>query len=191
MTSSSERTRFFLTNLAKGLLFLVVIIGGFILAKDLFGFDLKEWMGPLYEQPRVVFSIFLVSELVFGIIPPEFFMIWAQRHMDLGVFIDNVVVLAAISYLAGVVGYWFGVYLNTTRAFQFLKKRVFGKFEQRFQEFGGFLVIVAAMTPIPFSGICMLVGSAKYPFRRFLLMALARFVRFFIYAYVIWTAQVA
>ncbi len=189
-TQNPKRSEFFLKNLVRGVLFLAVIIGGYLIAKRYLGFDLKEWMGPLYESPRTIFSIFLVSEVVFGIIPPEFFMIWSQRHGDVEIYISNVFILMCISYLAGIVGYWFGAYLNTTRAFTFFKKRIFGKFEEHFNEYGGFLVIVAAMTPIPFAGICMLVGSVRYPFARFLVFAMARFVRFTVYAYIIWHAQI-
>ena len=88
MTKNKERADFFLRQLGKGFLFLLVIIGGYILASKYFGFDLKEIMGPLYERPTLVFSLFLVSEFVFGIIPPEFFMIWSQRHGDLSVFMN-------------------------------------------------------------------------------------------------------
>lgn len=189
--TKAHRTRFFLKNLLRGIFFLTVIIVGYILAKKYFGVDLKILMGPLYESPRTVFSIFFISEVVFGIIPPEFFMLWSQRHNDLGLFISNVVMLTAISYSAGVIGFWFGAYMNSSQVFNFFKSRIFGKFEDHFNRFGGFLVIVAAMTPLPFSGICMLVGSTRYPFKRFLLFSLARLIRFTLYAYIIWQAKVA
>jgi membrane protein YqaA with SNARE-associated domain len=191
MSKNRERADFFLRQLGKGFLFLILIIGGYIVASRYLGFDLKEIMGPLYERAEMVFVIFLVSEVVFGIIPPEFFMIWSQRHQDLGIFVNNVIVLMSISYAAGVFGYWFGAYLNGTRAYTFFKNKVFGKFEEHFHRYGGFLVIVASVTPIPFSGICMLVGSVRYPFSKFLIFATARFVRFTVYASIIWQTQVA
>ena len=190
MAKNKERADFLLRQLGKGFLFLIVVVGGYILISRYFGFDLKEAMGPLYEEPGLVFSIFLFSEVVFGIIPPEFFMIWSQRHRDMGIFIDNVLVLMLVSYAAGVIGYWFGAYLNGTRAYTFVRKRIFGKFEKHFQAYGGFLVVVAAITPIPFSGICMLVGSVHYPFARFLIVAMARFARFIVYASIIWQVHV-
>lgn len=189
--TKTDRTRFFLKNLLRGFLFLTVIIVGYILAKKYLGIDLKILMGPLYENPKMVFSIFFVSEVVFGIIPPEFFMIWSQRHNDLDLFVSNVATLAGISYAAGVIGFWFGAYMNSSHVFTFFKNKIFGKFEEQFNKFGGFLVIVAALTPLPFSGICMLVGSTRYPFKRFLLFSLARVVRFTVYAYIIWQAHVA
>ena len=187
--TNADRGRFFFKNLVRGIIFLFVIVGGYLLASRYLGFDLKESMGSLYESPRAIFGIFWISEIVFGIIPPEFFMIWSQRHGDIDIYISNVFLLMCISYFAGIVGYWFGAYLYTTRAYTFFKKRVFGKFEDKFEDYGGFLVIVAAMTPIPFSGICMLVGSFRYPFARFLVFAMARFIRFGLYAYIVWESQ--
>jgi membrane protein YqaA with SNARE-associated domain len=190
-TQRAEKLRFFFSNLMRGMAFLILIIGGYLVAKKYGGFDLKEMMGPLYESPKVIFSIFLISEVVFGIIPPEFFMIWSQRHNDLPLFISNVAVLSLISYAAGVIGYWFGAYLNRTTAYRFVKRKVFGKFEKQFNKYGGFLVVVASMTPIPFSGICMLVGSVKYPFTKFLMYSMTRFLRFILYGFIIWEAHVA
>lgn len=191
MRKNRERMNFLLQQLGKGFLFLIVIIGGYLLASRYLGIDLKEIMGSLYEQPKIVFGIFLVSEVVFGIIPPEFFVIWSQRHGDLAIFINNVSVLMIISYVAGMLGYWFGALLSGTQVYVFIEKWIFGKFEKHFHTYGGFLVIVAAITPIPFSGICMLVGSIRYPFNKFLLFATARFIRFAIYAAIIWQTQVS
>ncbi len=188
--STSERTRFLARNLLRGLLWLTVIVGGYIVARKYFDFDIAELMGPVYDMPILVFGIFLVSEVVFGIIPPEFFMFWSARHGDLDIYIQNVVLLSAISYAAGVIGFFIGSYFNTTSLYAYIKKNFLGKMEKQFNRFGGFLVIVAALTPLPFSGICMLTGAVKYPLRKFLLMSLTRLVRFSLYAYVIWESNV-
>ena len=184
--SSRERSSFLLKNLGRGLLWLTVIIGGYIIAKKYFQFDLKEAMGPIYDEPTIIYSIFLGSEVIFGIIPPEFFMFWSARHGDVDLYIQNTALLAAISYVAGLIGYGIGSFFNTTQLYRTIKKNFLGKVEKQFQTYGGFLVLVAALTPLPFSGICMLVGAVKYPFRKFLLMALIRFARFGVYAYIIW-----
>lgn len=184
--SSRERTRFLARNLLRGLIWLTVIVGGYILAKRYLDFDLKVLMGPIYDRPFIIYTIFLSSEVIFGIIPPEFFMFWSARHGDATLYIQNTISLAAISYTAGVIGYGIGSFFNTTRLYRTIKKNFLGKVEKQFQHYGGFLVIVAALTPLPFSGICMLVGAVKYSFRKFLLLALIRFARFGVYAYIIW-----
>jgi membrane protein YqaA with SNARE-associated domain len=95
-----------------------------------------------------------------------------------------------ISYLAGIAGYWIGVYLNHTRFYRILKRRVFGKYQVYLNKFGTFLIIVAALTPLPFSGIAMLVGSSRYPFKKYIVYSSFRFLRFVIYSYIIWEASI-
>lgn len=99
---------------------------------------------------------------------------------------QNVISLSVMSYVAGVIGYYLGAYFNSTKLYAMIKKNFLGKAELQFNRFGGFLVIVAALTPLPFSGICMLMGAVKYSTNKFLLMSLTRFLRFGIYAYIVW-----
>ena len=56
--------------------------------------------------------------------------------------------------------------------------------------YGGFLVIVASLTPIPSTGVPMLVGLLKFPLKNYLLFSLFRFVRFAVYGFIIWEANI-
>ncbi len=182
----SERTTFLVRNLLRGIVGLVAIIGIYVLAKKYLDFDLITLLGPLYEKPVAIYTIFLTSEVVFGIVPPEFFMLWSMRHGDVSLYIQNIAALSTISYVSGIIGYYLGSLFHATKIYRLLRINYLQKFERQFQQFGGFLVIVAALTPLPFSAICMLVGAAKYPFRRFLFIATARFARFVVYSMIIW-----
>lgn len=184
-----DKRTFLLRNLFKGLLWFSLLVVAYILFKRYVDVDYLEWLSPIYEKPLYVFSIFVVSEVVVGIIPPEIFMIWSLRAGDVGIYVANVALLGVLSYCAGVIGYFIGSYLNQTQFYKTLERNFFGKYVSYLDQFGGFLIIVAALTPLPFSGICMLVGAMKYSFRKLLLFALVRFVRFSVYAYVIWGAH--
>ena len=48
------------------------------------------------------------------------------------------------------------------------------------------MVFIAAMTPIPFSAICMITGASRYHFFNFMLISTSRILRFILYAYAIW-----
>ncbi len=187
---TSEKSQFLLRNLLRGLVWLTILITAYILAKKHLNFDFEMVLGPIYENVPAVFSIFLLSELVFGIIPPEFFMFWALRHENLVIYLENVVVLAMMSYFAGVMGYYIGSYFNSTKIYRLIRTNYLRRFEKLFYQYGGFLVVVAALTPLPFSGICMLVGAVKYNFRKFIWISLLRFVRFTIYGIIIWEANI-
>lgn len=185
-----DRRRFLLKNLLRGLLWLAVIVVAFIYARKNYDFSLETILGPVYDQPTVIYLIFLASEVIFGILPPEFFMIWSLRSGVLINYINNIIALSTISYIAGVIGFGIGVYLKNTQFYKGMKKRVFGKFEKHLNMYGGFLVIVAALTPLPFSGIAMLVGSVHYPFKKYLWFSLFRFLRFLVYGIIIWEANI-
>jgi len=103
-------------------------------------------------------------------------------------YILAVTFLALISYGAGVLGYWIGRFLNKALLYRYARRRFFTQYETLLRRFGGFLLFVAAVTPLPFSAVCMLLGSVKYNFKNFLLIALTRFLRFAFYSYLLWQA---
>jgi membrane protein YqaA with SNARE-associated domain len=51
-----------------------------------------------------------------------------------------------------------------------------------FNKWGGLLIIIAALFPLPWGVTCSVAGLMKYPRKKFLLYALTRIVRFYIYA---------
>ena len=185
-----DRRKFLLKNLLRGFLWLAIIVAAFVYARKNYDFSLESVLGPVYDKPTIVYLIFLSSEVIFGIIPPEFFMIWSLRSEVLLNYIHNIIALSVISYVAGIIGFGIGAYLKNTRFYRIMKYRVFGKFEKHLNNYGGFLVVVAALTPLPFSGIAMLVGSVHYSFKKYLWFSLFRFLRYLAYGIVIWEANI-
>ncbi|NOZ47575.1 MAG: hypothetical protein GXO79_12460 [Chlorobi bacterium] len=181
---------FLLKNLLKGFIWLLAIVAIFIYVKEKVDVDYYAWLKPLSSRLGLIYLIFIISEVIFGIIPPELFMIWAATKFTFTGFVFQIFFLSALSYLAGILGYWIGAFLNRSLFFRVSKKRILGKYDKYLFKYGEFLVVVAAVTPIPFSGISMLVGSLKLPFNKYLLFALTRFLRFFIYAYIVWQANI-
>ncbi|HJX71492.1 MAG TPA: VTT domain-containing protein [Bacteroidales bacterium] len=189
MSQEQKKSTFFFRNLFRGLIWLAVILGIFLLFKKFVDVDYFSWLAPVYDNPAVIYIIYLISEIVVGIIPPEVFMIWALRSNDISRYITIIALLAVISYLAGIIGYFVGRYLNTTLIFRFLRRKLLGKSEKLLNIYGLYLIIVAALTPVPFSGVAMLVGSVRYPFKKYLFFSLTRFIRYAIYSWIIWEAN--
>ncbi|MBN2522818.1 MAG: VTT domain-containing protein [Bacteroidales bacterium] len=186
----NSKIYFIVRNIAKGLLWLAIFVGLYLFFQNYLSVDYLRWLKPVYENVPLVFIIFLLSEILIGIIPPEIFIIWALRNEILSEFLLIVGVLSVISYLSGITGYIIGHYLNKSLFYRFLKRRFLKKLDQRLQTFGVYLILIAALTPLPFSGVSMLIGSVRYPMKRFVFLALSRFLRFAIYAYVFWQAKV-
>ena len=130
-----------------------------------------------------------MSELILGLIPPELFMIWAITSRPLSSYLFYVVMFSILSYIAGFVAFNFGKYLHHTWLYDFMKKNVIGKYERKISTFGWLFIVVAAITPLPFSATCAVVGAVGFDRKRYLLYSLARFIRYAIYGFFIWLAH--
>ena len=186
--SDQEKTFFLLKNLAKGLSWLAVLVIGFILFKHYLG-DTEQVIREFGNKPILIYSIYFVSEIVVGIIPPELFMMWSLELGEARNYISDIALLSIISYLAGIATFYFGHYFNQTIIYRYIRKKYLQKYEIMFMKFGGFLIFVAAITPVPYSGVCMLMGAVNYPTKKFFIISLTRFIRFALYGYILWQAS--
>lgn len=187
--SQDGKREFLIKNLGKGLLWLTILIVAFILIKKNVDLDAASWLASLGDRPYLVYTIYIISELLIGIIPPEMFMIWSLELTTGRNYILDVALLAILSYVAGVITYYFGRYFNQTVLYRYVRKRYLRRYEDKFFRFGGFLLFVAAVTPIPYSGICMLMGAVNFPTNKFFIITLFRFVRFAVYGYIVYQAS--
>jgi len=183
------KSSFFLRNLGKGLVWLAVIVVLFVFTKHNVDKELILRFEPFFENTLLILSIFTASELIIGIIPPEVFMIWSLRSGEIHTYVIYIVLLTVISYLAGLAAYFFGRYLHNTRLYKFLYHKYLQKSEVWLQEYGLYLILVAALTPVPFSGVAMLVGSVNYPVKKYIYWSLSRLIKFVLSAWVIWEAN--
>lgn len=189
MLKINDKWTFLIKNLLNGIFWLTLILVVFILIKNEIDLKSSPIIDSIQDKPILVLLIYIFSEVAFGIIPPEFFMIWSLQHAGLHYSLI-VLLLAVISYMAGILGYWIGVFFNRTRWYKYLHKKFLSKYQGTVNRFGLYLIAVASMTPIPFSAICMVVGSARYPFKKLLLYACFRFLRFGLYSFLIWQANI-
>lgn len=183
------RLYFFLKNFLRGILFFVIAI---IFYKITFSYldlsSLKDQI--LFDFPTTfVLILFFMSEVVLGIIPPELFMIWAITSRPLGSYLFYVLAFSIISYTAGFVAYLFGKYLHKSIVYEFMRKNIIGKYEKKINSYGWLVIVVAAITPLPFSATCAVIGAIGFERNKYLFYSLARFVRYAIYGFFIWLAH--
>lgn len=106
MQQEETKSGFLLKNLLRGLLWFAVIITVFILAEEYIQNTFHKDIDALQDKPIILFLVFFASEVLFGLVPPEFFMlVWILHKVSLLQFVINLIVLTVISYLAGVIGY--------------------------------------------------------------------------------------
>jgi membrane protein DedA with SNARE-associated domain len=188
--SLTDKSKFFIRNFLRGVIILVIFIVLFIIFKKYVKVDYFQIFEPIYDNPVLVFTIYTLSEILFGIIPPEVFFIWSTRANNIDVYIQEIALLSIISYAAGLLGFWIGVKLNETVIYRWIKRRYLIIYQKHLNNYGFFVIVVAALTPLPFSGISMLMGSVNYPFRKFWIYALSRFIRYGVYSLIFWEINI-
>jgi membrane protein YqaA with SNARE-associated domain len=132
-----------------------------------------------------IFGVFLASETILGIIPPDIFIAWTKSTSSPLLYLA---ILAILSYIGGVLAYFIGM---TIAAIPAVNNFLYGKMARHIinmQKWGGFLIAVGALLPLPFAMACLAAGMIKFSRKHFFLFALLRFFRFIIYGFLIYSA---
>ncbi|MBI3141537.1 MAG: hypothetical protein HYZ16_01785 [Bacteroidetes bacterium] len=185
--TQESKSSFLIKNLLRGFALLGLFLLVFLAAKY-WGTEYINWLKPVMDSPMLVLSIYALSELLFGIITPELFMVWGLEHLKVSdhVYVWFVAMLAGMSYMAGLFNFWLGGKLaKQPRLARIITTRLVRQMGQ-LNRYGGFLLIVAALTPVPFAAICLLVGLSGYRLKSFILFTLFRFLRYALYGYAVW-----
>ena len=129
-----------------------------------------------------VLITFFISETLLGLIPPEIFIGWSKKTANP---IFNVSVLATLSYLGGVISYFIGKASTKIPSMKNYLEVKMAKNLKNIRKWGGFLILVGALLPLPFSISCMAAGIIQYSLKNVVLFGLFRFVRFALYGWAI------
>lgn len=187
----SPRIQFLIKNGLKGFVWLLIILGAYFLFKELvISHAPDEWMDKVYAKPMLVYLVYCLSEFFFGIIPPELFMIWAINKDTIAHYFINLAFFATVSYVMGYLTFLIGRFFYNREGLKRFRNTLLKEQWPLLKKYGLFLIIVAALTPLPWAAISLLVGSAGYPSKRYLKYALFRFLRFAIYGYIIFQTHI-
>lgn len=126
----------------------------------------------------LVLSLFFFSESIFGIIPPELFIAWSDKTTSPIFYLS---MIALLSYLGGMVSYFTGrTALKIPAVYNYLEVKM-QKHLKNARKWGGFLILVGALLPLPFAVASLAAGMIRFDFKYWALFGLARFIRFAIY----------
>ena len=155
-----------------------------LLFVDSFVVDIGSLHTNLVEtcSPLVIISVFLLSESLLGLLPPEIFIAWASKSSDSYL---NLFLLSSISYIGGIISYFIGNRLFLIPSVRDHIELKIAKHIINLRKWGGIFVFLGAVSPIPHSIVSMACGLIKYNFKYYLLWSLFRFIRFLVYALVI------
>ena len=160
-------------------IFVLLLVG-----LELFVLDFDSILTGLVETypPEIVFSFFLASETILGIVPPEIFIAWASKSATPSLFLF---ILATLSYIGGILSYLIGRRIS---AIPSIKNHIENRIEKHIvnlRKWGGLFVLLGAISPVPHSLVSLASGLIKYDFKQYLLWALFRYLRFAVYGLII------
>jgi membrane protein YqaA with SNARE-associated domain len=151
---------------------LIILIQRYVDLKPLFDFITDRFSDPF------VLIVFTVSETFLGMIPPDFFIIWAGKFSSPMI---ALVLLGLLSYTGGILSYFIGSWLSQRKRIREYSERMLDKYIVMVRKWGGAFIILSALFPYsPFSMVVIAVSLLKYPFRLFLIFGLSRILRFII-----------
>jgi len=164
----------------------ILVFGLIIFLVDYFIVDIPTYIISLTESLSAtgIFSIFLSSETLLGLIPPEIFITWSLKTVHP---LMNLFILALCSYIGGGLSFYIG---RGILALPSIHKHVEGKMAvhiKNIRKWGGFMIVVGALLPIPFSMTSLAAGFISYEFKNYLLFGLLRFVRFAVFGVAIFS----
>ncbi|UAM97364.1 short-chain dehydrogenase [Polaribacter litorisediminis] len=147
-------------------------------------YDINEGLENITETFSTigVLITFFTSETLLGLIPPEIFIAWSKKTAHP---VINLSILATLSYSGGLLSYFLGkLTLKIESVKNYLEVKMAANLKNT-KKWGGFLILVGALLPLPFSIACLAAGMIKYPFRNVVFFGLFRFLRFAAYAWAI------
>ncbi|MBK5277496.1 MAG: hypothetical protein JJE09_01410, partial [Bacteroidia bacterium] len=125
------KSSFLLKNLLRGFIWFAFIITVFILMESYIQENFKSHIDIIRANPAILYGIYTLSEIVFGVLPPELFMmVWMLDKIDVSGFIINLGILTVISYGAGILGYYIGKNFSKTK---FYKERIREKYLKQYE----------------------------------------------------------
>ncbi|MFV0540249.1 MAG: YqaA family protein [Aestuariibaculum sp.] len=177
--------RFVWKAVLKALPAILVVIAGVVVVNHYF--DINDILVKLTQTLPVygVLGFFFVSETLLGLVPPEIFIAWAGKMHAPWLYLS---ILAILSYVGGLITYYLGhLITKVPKIHNYLEVKMQKQLKNS-RKWGGFLIIVGALLPLPFSISCLAAGIISFPFKNVMLYGSLRLLRFVIYGIVIFNA---
>ena len=141
---------------------------------------LKTWFAAFEgsEWAVVVLAIATFLESIFSPIPPDPLLIpMSVLNPNMAILYGLVATLSSV--LGALVGHWLGSRFGRPVLSRFASNSKIDQAESLFDRFGGWAVLAAAVTPIPYKVFAVLAGVLKYDRKKFFIVSLiGRGVRF-------------
>ncbi len=182
-----ELKKIFQKQLLRGLLFLLLLVGLIFIVALIFKpqiDQLANWMIDHFGFMGLSASVF-IADLIISPIPPDAALYLIGQSTMHEQWVLWVPLLGLVSAGAGLCGWMIGKRLQHVRFFRRITVTYRREHKGQIKRFGFWMVVIGALTPLPFSLTCWLAGIFKLPLQTFVLAALVRVPRFVLYYWAI------
>jgi len=164
------------------LAYLLVILIFYLISKYLV--DFNALFGGIIDRlsDKFVVLLFFLSESFTGMVPVDLFVIWSRKFENPAIWLA---LLGILSYAGGVISYGIGLWISKRPRIRAFTERRLEGYIDFVRKWGGAFIIIAALFPFtPFSLVVIAITLFHYPFRNYLLFALARLFRFVLQGFI-------
>jgi len=159
------------------IVFLLILLEKHVMSLD----DLMSLMLDRFPNWAIL-ATFFVAESILGLLPPDIFIIWSGKFEQPW---KMLTIVGTVSQFAGMMAYQIGRWLLKWDNLRLYIENKFAKYLVMLNKWGGLLVVLAALFPLPYGAVCTLAGIVKFPFKMFFWFNLARYFRFYLYALIL------
>ena len=164
-------------------LLLILLLAAVALSGILLRHEMKAVAGGIYDAlgfGGLALALFVADTFVSPV--PTDLILWIVASSELSArWYAPVTILALLSTLGGHVGWWLGWRLAETGLVRRMVGRYHGRSLEVMRRHGMWAVVLAAVTPLPWSLASWTAGALHMPWRSYLLGSLARFPRLILY----------
>lgn len=157
--------------------FLLIVLEKHVISLD----DLMSFMLDRFPNWAIL-TVFFIAESFLGLLPPDLFIIWSGKSENPW---QMLTIVGTVSQFAGIMAYQIGKWLLKWDGLRFYIENKFANYLVMLNKWGGLLVILAALFPLPYGAVCTLAGIVNFPFRLFFWFNLTRYFRFYLYALIL------
>lgn len=184
---SPELKKLFRKHLIRGFIFLAILI----LLIFVLGLSFKpqiesmaNWISSKFGFLGMGITVFM-ADLIISPIPPDFALYVIGQSPMHNEWLLWVPLLGIVSTVAGLCGWFIGRRLMKLRVFRKVILTFSREHRGSIKKYGFWMVVIGALTPLPFSLTCWLAGIFKLPLETFAVAALFRVPRFVLYYWAI------
>lgn len=140
----------------------------------------SDWIVEKMGLWGIAIAVILADTFTFPVPPDAYLLAAVASNSDK---IPILLVISLSSIVAGNLAYLVGPLLQNVPILGKRIEKFRHKGELLFKKWGLWTVVIAALTPVPFSVVCWFAGIYKMPYRPFFIGTLARFLRFVLVYY--------